>query len=309
MTGKDILKEMDALRAVFDSEDFSGKVFYRTLMSRHTSLGIGGPADVFVVPSDIKSLSHIVVAAQQVGMPFVPVGGGTNILVRDKGIRGIVLCLSGLDRISNEGSGKIRADAGVQLQKVVSFAKKSSLSGMEGLSGIPGTLGGAIAGNAGAFGYEMKDIISDITLMGTDGIITIADVRSIVFDYRRAELPEGSIILSASLQLRPDDLQEISRKTDEYLRQKKATQPIGERSAGCVFKNPSGIPAGRLIDEAGCKGLRVGAVEVSPVHANFFIAKKGATAEDFLRLMDKVARRVKEQFGIVLEPEIRILGC
>jgi UDP-N-acetylmuramate dehydrogenase len=190
----------------------------------------------------------------------------------------------------------------------VAYSKREGLRGLEGLAGIPGQVGGAIAGNAGSYGTEIKDIVASVTLIDLEGRTLVLGREDIAFGYRSAELPRGSMVLGAELRLargRPD---EVARRIGKWLETKKKTQPLGKRSAGCVFKNPPGDSAGRLIDRAGCKGMRVGAIEVSGLHADFFINTGGGSARDFLRLMDRVAERVRAAFGIELEPEIRIVG-
>jgi len=296
------------LDLIFKGGDFRGSVLYGEPLSKHTSLRIGGPADVFIVPSDMDSLKYILRASYKAGLPIVVLGGGSNVLISDEGVRAVVISLSEFDAIGLEGS-ILRAGAGVGLQGVVNYAGKNGLSGIEGLSGIPGTVGGAVAGNAGSFGTEIKDVLVEVSIVGKDGVEGIMSAESLGLGYRKADIPEGSVIVDATLRLKKDEPQEVLRRITEYLRQKKTTQPIGERSAGCVFKNPKGISAGKLIEDAGCKGLRYGGVEVSPMHANFFVAKGRARAGDFLRLMDEVSKKVKDAFGIVLEPEIKIIGC
>jgi len=296
------------LDLIFKGGDFRGSVLYGEPLSKHTSLRIGGPADVFIVPSDMDSLKYILRASYKAGLPIVVLGGGSNVLISDEGVRAVVISLSEFDAIGLEGS-ILRAGAGVGLQGVVNYAGKNGLSGIEGLSGIPGTVGGAVAGNAGSFGTEIKDVLVEVSIVGKHGVEGIMSAESLGLGYRKADIPEGSVIVDATLRLKKDEPQEVLRRITEYLRQKKTTQPIGERSAGCVFKNPKGISAGKLIEDAGCKGLRYGGVEVSPMHANFFVAKGRARAGDFLRLMDEVSKKVKDAFGIVLEPEIKIIGC
>lgn len=296
------------LETIFKSGGFRGDVLYREPLSKHTSLRIGGPADAFIVPSDMDSLKYILKSSYKAGLPIIVLGGGTNVLISDDGVRAIVISLSEFNEISLDGT-VLRVGAGVGLQGLVNHAGKNGLSGIEGLSGIPGTVGGAVAGNAGSFGTEIKDVLTEVSIVGKDGVVGIMSAEALGLEYRKANIPEGSVIVDAILRLKKDEPKEVLRRITEYLRQKKTTQPIGERSAGCVFKNPKGVSAGKLIEEAGCKGLRYAGVEVSPVHANFFIAKGRARAEDFLRLMDVVSKRVKDAFGIVLEPEIKTIGC
>lgn len=285
---------------------------YDEPMKHHTSLHLGGPADVFIIPPDIKSLSQALEIIRRLGLPSLQIGSGTNLLVRDGGIEGVVVAMSGLNglEITAEDAGGVdlRVEAGLSLQQLVGFSKKMGLSGLEGLAGVPGTLGGAVAGNAGAFGYEMKDVIKDITLIEDGWDMKIIRKERIAFGYRSAGLKKGDVVVAADIRLLRDSPRAVAEKIDGFLMQKKAAQPIGQRTAGCVFKNPPDEAAGRLMEQAGLKGLRVGDIEVSPVHANFFVNRGEGSAEDFLRLMDKVAKKVKTDFGIVLEPEIKIVG-
>lgn len=284
-------------------------------MSMHTSLKIGGPADIALFP-DESSVSELIKTLTREGIPYIVIGGGTNILVKDSGINGAVIFTSKMNSIrqKTEDRGQktdlenISVQSGCSLQKVINLCIDYGLSGMEGLAGIPGSVGGAIAGNAGSFGYEIKDVVKSVNLLMPDGNIRELSANDMGFQYRSANIPSGSIILNSVLSLKKDDPFEIKKRFKEFITEKKSKQPVSKPSAGCVFKNPEDISAGKLIDDAGCKGLRVGDIEVSEMHANFFINVGKATADDFLKLMDIVGRKVKEKFGIILEPEIRILG-
>jgi UDP-N-acetylmuramate dehydrogenase len=190
----------------------------------------------------------------------------------------------------------------------VSFSKEQGYSGIEGLIGIPGSVGGAIAGNAGAFGHSIKNSLVSVKVINPNKGIYEMSASELGLEYRTSKIPEDTVILSANMRLRKDVKEDVVKKTDCFLKQKRKTQPLLEMSAGCVFKNPEGTSAGKLIDEADCKGMRIGDVEVSLVHTNFFINKGNAKASDFLKLMDKVKKRVMKVFGTELEPEIRIMG-
>jgi UDP-N-acetylmuramate dehydrogenase len=198
--------------------------------------------------------------------------------------------------------------SGVPLPKLMSVAKKNGYSGLEPLAGIPGCVGGAVYMNAGSFGTEMRDLIVSVALMNIKGEITIVNADELSFTYRSSGIPDDSVILSANIRLAKDDPAEVGKRMKEYMKRKKAAQPLGEFSAGCVFKNPEKDSAGRLIDAAGCKGMKVGDIEVSTLHANYFINKGKGTCKDFVSLMDKVRAKVKKQSGIKLEPEVRIIG-
>jgi UDP-N-acetylmuramate dehydrogenase len=277
-------------------------------MSMHTSLKIGGPADVALFP-DESSLPELIKTLTKEGIPYVVVGGGTNILVKDRGIDGAVIFTSKMNNITlNAQRLTLNAEAGCSLQKVINLCVEHGLSGMEELAGIPGSVGGAIAGNAGSFGCEIKDVVKSVNLLTADGEIKELSASDICFQYRSAKIPSGSIILNAVLSLKKDEPFEIKKRFIEFINEKKSRQPVSKPSAGCVFKNPKDIATGKLIDDAECKGMRVGDIEVSAMHANFFINTGKGTASDFLKLMDMVSKKVKDKFGIILEPEIRILG-
>ncbi|MEW6739642.1 MAG: UDP-N-acetylmuramate dehydrogenase [Nitrospirota bacterium] len=285
-------------------------------MSMHTSLKIGGPADIALFP-DEPSLPELIKTLTKEGIPYIVIGGGTNILVKDRGIDGAVIFTSKMNNIKSQQSAIsiqqsdeefILVQSGCSLQKVINLCVDEGLSGMEGLAGIPGSMGGAIAGNAGSFGCEIKDVIKSVNLLMPDGGIKELSASDMSFQYRSAKIPSGSIILSAVLSLKKDEPFEIKKRFVEFINEKKSRQPVSKPSAGCVFKNPKDIAAGKLIDDAGCKGMRVGDIEVSAMHANFFINTGKGTADDFLKLMDIVGKKVKDKFGIILEPEIRILG-
>jgi UDP-N-acetylmuramate dehydrogenase len=302
----------DKLRESLRTEISGAQIRYDESMTYYTSLHMGGPADVLITPPDIKSLSQALEIMRRLGLPSLPIGGGTNLLVRDGGIEGAVLSmndLKGLETTSEDGGGvDLRVEAGLPLQHLVGFSKKMGLRGVEGLAGIPGTVGGAVSGNSGAFGYEMKDVIKDVTLIEDGWNVKIRKKEQIAFRYRSADLKRDDVVVAADIRLLKDSPEAVAERIEGFLKEKKATQPLGQRTAGCVFKNPPEEAAGRLIEQAGFKGIRVGDIEVSPVHANFFVNRGEGSAEDFLRLMEKVAKKVKTDFGIVLEPEIKIVG-
>lgn len=291
---------------------FQGEVLFGVDMKGRTSLGIGGAADALTTPEDPLSMRNLLVVLRKNGIPFTALGRGTNVLVRDGGVEGVTVSLNAFNRIEvlREGNttAELFVEAGVPLQKLVNFCKEKGYSGIEGLTGIPGSVGGAIYGNAGSFGYEIKDALVSVAIIDAKGVLERFKAAGLGFEYRRSEIPEREIVLSANIRFRRDDPQAVSSRVGDFFKEKKQRQPVWERSAGCVFKNPEGGHAGRLIDEAGCKGMAVGGVEVSQVHANFFINRGGGTASDFMTLMDRVAEKVKEAFGVVLEPEIVIIG-
>lgn len=307
-----IIADEHLWQEIISPASFSGEVMFGEMMKRHTSLKIGGPADIFVFPQEVISLKNSLVALKKKSIPFMPVGGGTNLLVRDGGIEGVVVSLRDCRRIEVVDDAKelvsLFVESGVPLQKLVSFAKENGFSGLEGLAGIPGSAGGAIAGNAGAYGYSMKSVVISATVMHADGRLAKLGAEELGLEYRKSNMPAGSIMLSANIRLRKDIKEDIAKRGEGFLREKRERQPLSELSAGCVFKNPDGTSAGKLIDESGCKGMRIGDAEVSAVHANFLINKGNASAADFIKLMDAVRAKVLATFGVELETEIKIVG-
>jgi UDP-N-acetylmuramate dehydrogenase len=291
---------------------FEGDMKYREPMSRHTSLRIGGPADFFAIPANLSSLARLIDYLGRNDIAIFPIGAGTNILVRDGGITGAVVCLSafrGIEAIEEDNEHIwLSVHAGTLLQSLVMHAKKHGYAGIEGLAGIPGTVGGAIRGNAGSFGYEIKDVIVSVELMDRQGKIEGVRATDISFRYRTSNIPPAHVLLKSTMKLRKDKPPQVSARVEHFLAVKRARQPIWEPSAGCVFKNPEGLSAGRLIEEAGCKGMRRGDIVVSSIHANFFINAGEGCAADFIALMGEVSEKVKIKFGIGLEPEINIVG-
>jgi UDP-N-acetylmuramate dehydrogenase len=289
-----------------------GDVEFNVPMKDLTSLAIGGPADVVVSPEDPVSMKNLVLLLGRQAAPFLPLGGGTNVLVRDRGIEGVVIRCRAFGRVEilhdTGDTVEVFAEAGVMLQKLVNYCREKGFAGMEGLTGIPGTLGGAICGNAGSFGREIRDVLVSAVVMRADASLERFSTEDLGLRYRGSDVLPGDIVLSANLKLTKDDAQAVAARTDDFFGRKKSAQPIWERSAGCVFRNPEGASAGRLIDEAGCKGMRAGGIEVSSLHANFFVNRGEGRAADYLALMEQVAEKVRKRFGIMLEPEIRVVG-
>ncbi len=302
----------DELKGIIEPGSFRGKMKFSEPMSHHTSLKIGGPVDIMVFPEDPVSLKNVLLAAEKEKIHFFAFGAGTNLLVGDENIEGIAISMREFRSIDftrerDEHTVVLHVGAGVPLAMLVNFAAKNGYSGIEGLAGIPGYVGGALYMNAGSFGMEIKDVIVSVAVMNIHGEIEILGKEDLVFSYRRSNFPEGSIILSSNIILKKDDPADVEKRTRDFLTKKKATQPLGELSAGCVFKNPEGDSAGRLIDAAGCKGMRKGDAEVSQVHANYFLNRGRATCRDFEGLMDAVKEKVRKHSGIELEPEVRML--
>lgn len=278
-------------------------------MSRYTTLRIGGIADIIAYPHDTKDLREVVVFAKENNLPCLLLGLGSNLLVTDAGIRGVVVCLRrSFKGIEMVGEYRISCGAGVPLAAAAAFAAEKELSGLEGLAGIPGTVGGALAMNAGAFGMEIKDIVEEVVLMDEKGDILTAKRDELKFSYRNLGLNTGDIILKAVFLLEPGSKGEIRESMKEKSAVRGVTQPLGCATAGSVFKNPPGDFAGRLIEAAGFKGVSVGNAKVSEKHANFIENTGGATSAEILALMERMREGVFQKFGIRLKPEIKVIG-
>jgi UDP-N-acetylmuramate dehydrogenase len=259
-----------------------------------------------VVPSDVEDVIRVIQGARAEGIPFV-VLGGTNVLVRDKGIRGIVMQLKHLTGIHVEANHVVYAQAGVRLPLLMQFALKRNLSGMEWAAGIPGTVGGGVVMNAGTRLGEMKDVLRAVDFVNLRGQRVRVDAFNLSFAYRKTALPKG-IVVGAWVQLTFSTRENVEAKTKEYLRYRRATQPLTIPNAGSVFKNPPGDSAGRLIEAAGLKGVRVGDAEVSTKHANFIVNRGTATAAQVLALIRKVRQTVARKFSVSLQLEWKIIG-
>ncbi len=291
---------------------FAGEVRLSEPMSMHTSLGIGGPADAMVFPENVGQLVDIVKGAWSEGVPAFIIGNGTNLLVKDGGIDGLVINLAKLDWIIKEnvegGDIAIRSGAGTPLPKLANFCADEGLSGLEFAAGIPGTVGGAVYMNAGAYGYEIKDILYKTLLIKEDGKASELIAGETRKEYRHGGIPENAAVAEAWFRLVPGDPGAIKARASEFIKKRRASQPLAEKSAGSTFKNPPGEKAWKLIEGAGLKGLSVGGAAVSGKHANFLINASGATAKDFIALMEIVKQKVKDKTGFDLEPEVKIVG-
>ncbi len=292
-----------------DIDRFKGRLRFNVPMSRHTSLGVGGDADVLAVPVDENDMQTILHFAGDKGYPLLVMGGGTNLLVKDGGVRGVVLDLSeGFGAITMMGENRIEAGAGVRLSELVSLCKEKGLSGLEFAAGIPGCVGGAVAMNAGAYGGEMKDIVEGIEVVNRTGKVSFIKALDIGFIYRGTGLPMDVIILKARMQLLQSSTDEVKKQIADNRVRRRSSQAINLPNAGSVFKNPENMSAGRLIEEAGLKGLRQGGAQISEVHANCIVNLGNAKACDVLALIAEVRDSVYQRTGILLEPEIKVVG-
>ena len=289
------------------ARELRGEAKWDEPMAAHTALRIGGPADLFIEPDDLDDLKGAVDALNAEGIQYFVIGGGYNLLVRDGGFRGCAISLRRLDILKPLPGARLAVGAGVHNGMLCRVAAENCLSGVEFLSGIPGSFGGALAMNAGAHGCEtLQRVESLVTLRG--GEIVTRQGKELQFGYRFLALDPGEIVVSALLRMEEAERREVEERMAGYLVHRGGAQRVSFPSAGSYFKNPPGQQAWRLIDQAGMRGVQVGGAQVSEVHANFLINRGGATATDMLALAALVKVRVQETSGVELEEEVRVLG-
>lgn len=296
---------------------FKGTVLSKEPMNKHTSFRIGGPAELMVFPSDEAELAGIIKSARSGKLPLFILGEGTNLLVRDKGIKGVVIsltsrlagnCFRNIVHLKEEsGWTYIYAGAGVALSRLLNYTVQKSLSGMEFTAGIPGSLGGAVIMNAGSYGNEMKDILDSVRIVDRTGNINDIPAKDIIFQYRCAHIP-GVAVAGAVLKLRTGDQVKIKSAIKNNLLTKKTSQPISKPSAGSIFKNPEGMKVWTLIDSVGMRGVQAGGAMVSEKHTNYIVNKGNASARDVISLIRQIGSKVEQERGITLELEVRIVG-
>ena len=305
--------------------EIRGQLLFGEPMSRHTSLKVGGPADLYAVPDDADDLKKLLKWFYEQKIPWLAIGRGYNLLVRDKGIRGAVISLERFNRIefvphphpdspleaegesAKGAAGYVRAEAGAETLAVVRFAQECGLGGISFISGIPGTVGGAIKMNAGAYGEGILERTERLTLL-RDWKIRDFSISELDYSYRRLDLQRGDIVLSAVFRLDERDAQHTEEEIHKDIELRRSKHNVGFPSAGSFFKNPTGQAAWRLIDSAGMRGAKVGGAQVSKVHSNFLVNIGGATAQDFLQLSAMVINAVFSTSGVTLEAEVRIVG-
>ena len=277
-------------------------------MACHTSFKIGGPADIFITVSSEQQLSALLKKCKELDVPYMIIGKGSNLLVSDQGIEGAVISLSGIDFIRADGE-KIICGAGAALSEVCRSALDNSLSGLEFAYGIPGSVGGALYMNAGAYGGQMSDVVISARCVNKDGEVVYVDASEMEFGYRTSLFRRsGLTVVSAELGLRKADKTDIEEKMNGFISRRKSKQPLEYPSGGSFFKRPDGNFAGALIEKCGLKGFSVGGAAVSEKHAGFVINKSGATCEDVMSLSGRVSDIVFEKEGIRLEPEVIFIG-
>ena len=278
-------------------------------MSRHTTFRIGGPAELFLVPKSTEEIAGIFKICREEVIPWFVLGNGSNLLVSDKGYQGVVIQLyKGFGEVKVQGC-QITAQAGALLSQIAAAAREESLTGFEFAGGIPGTLGGAVVMNAGAYGGEMKDVIKEVTVLTREGEIRTLQAEELAMGYRTSAIKEaGYIVLSAVLSLEKGDKEQIKARMQELAGMRSSKQPLQYPSAGSTFKRPEGYFAGKLIMDSGLRGYQVGGAQVSEKHCGFVINTGNATARDVRNLMADVQRIVEEKYGVKLEPEVKFLG-
>lgn len=283
-------------------------VLVREPMSRHTTFRTGGPADLLVQP-EAEQIAPILEVCRKEEIPWTVIGNGSNLLVGDGGIRGVVLEIGKqMSDIVIEGT-VITAGAGAMLSSIASRAAAAELTGMEFASGIPGSLGGAVVMNAGAYGGEMKDILQEVTVLTPEGTVQTLSVEELELSYRHSIIPEkGYLVINAILKLQQGNADEIQSIMDDLKEKRVSKQPLEYPSAGSTFKRPEGYFAGKLIQDAGLRGFRVGGAQVSEKHCGFIINRDQATSTDICQLMQQVSEIVYEKFGVRLEPEVKKIG-
>lgn len=286
-----------------------GEVLWQELMSNHTTFRIGGPADIMIQPNSIEDLIRALGIIKDVNVPYLIIGAGSNLLVRDKGIRGVVIKIgSGFDEISVTDQ-TLTAGSGATLTKIARTAQKFGLKGLEFAVGIPGTVGGALVMNAGAYGGEISQVLQTATVLTKDGQIKTLENKDLHFGYRHSRfLEEKLIALSATFFLEKEDKEIILNHMRELTEKRRSKQPIHMPCAGSVFRRPPDCYVGPMVENAGLKGYRIGGAEVSTKHAGFIVNVGGATCKDVLDLINFIQETIKNKYGVSLEPEIKVVG-
>ena len=276
-------------------------------MAAHTSFNIGGPADIFVTPESIDQLTALLNLCRTNEIPHIVIGRGTNLLVRDKGIRGVVICTFGQLKRFTVKDTKIEAEAGALLSAAANAAQENELTGFEFASGIPGTIGGAVVMNAGAYGGQMDAVVFETMAVNENGEIIRLSNAEHGFGYRESVFQKnGAIILKTIIELKKGDKDEIKAKMDEYNSRRKRTQPLNLPSCGSTFRRAEGCYTGKLIEEAGLKGFQIGGAQVSEKHGGFIVNRGGAAAKDVLQLIKHVQEKIYEVAGVNLVPEVKV---
>ncbi|KYD10682.1 MULTISPECIES: UDP-N-acetylmuramate dehydrogenase [Heyndrickxia] len=278
------------------------------LLKNHTYTKLGGKADIFLTPSTYEEVQTVVKFAKRENVPFTLLGNGSNLIVKDGGIRGIVILLENFNRISVE-ENFLTAQSGAAIIDASQYALKEKLTGLEFACGIPGTVGGALFMNAGAYGGEIKDVLDHAIVIDRNGEVVKRTAEDLELSYRTSNIPEkGDIVLEAIFKLKPGNYEEIKAIMDDLTFKRESKQPLEYPSCGSVFKRPPGYFAGKLIQDSGLQGKQIGGAQVSTKHAGFIVNKDNATAEEYISLIKYVQKTVKEKFNVELEREVKIIG-
>jgi UDP-N-acetylmuramate dehydrogenase len=285
-----------------------GRCLFDEPMSRHTSFRIGGPADLLVIPADEADLQSVLSFLERSGAGYLVLGNGTNLLVLDGGVRGVTIKVAAGFRTVETAGSRLKAGAGHPLPGLVEHCRRLGLSGLEWAAGIPGSVGGALVMNAGAYGGQISDLVTKVWGYLPSGDRLTIPARKVNFGYRHAEYPEGFVIAGAELDLQPGSIRKISAQMNKWMDKRRKNQPLSLPSAGCIFKNPDADSARRLIGVAGMRGKTLGRARVSTKHANFIVNLGGARASEVLRLVELVRSRTRKELEIDLVPEIKTVG-
>ncbi len=297
------------IRSVLEILDES-MVFVREPMSKHTTFRIGGPADLFLTPESIGQIESLCQLFRKEKIPYLVLGNGSNVLVGDQGIRGVVIQMGNRFASCEVSGNALKAQAGIKLSRLSGIALEHNLTGLEFAAGIPGTFGGALFMNAGAYEGEMSQVVTKVCYLDVNGMVREVPKEECSFGYRSSIFTKNPelIVLGGTVQLEQGDASQIRAKMDDFAERRVSKQPLHLPSAGSTFKRPEGHFAGKLIQDAGLMGLRVGGASISEKHAGFVVNDRGATAKDVRNLMEEVQMRVMEKYGVMLEPEVRFLG-
>jgi len=280
-------------------------------MSKHTTFRVGGPAEAMYMASDLNTLRNVIRYLIERDIPYVVIGNGSNLLVKDGGLEGVAIFLCGALASCEKSCTEeftLMAGAGLGLDGLLNCCRRSGLGGLEFLAGIPGSVGGATVMNSGAYGSEIQSRVRDVHLIIPPGNLAVRKRSELKFSYRALFVEQGSVIVQVSFKLEEEKEEDISKNIMEFLVRRKKRQPLQYPSAGSVFKNPPGDYAGRLLDSVGLKGEKIGGAMISEKHSNFIVNTGGATAQDILKLISLARDKVKKETGVELEPEIRVMG-
>ncbi|MFQ6999833.1 MAG: UDP-N-acetylmuramate dehydrogenase [Clostridium sp.] len=296
------------LKNLFSNIYSKDEVKINALMKEHINFEVGGPADILLIPSKVEQIIESIKICKENNIPYFVMGNGSNLLVKDGGIRGVVIKLTGLTNLEvNEE--EIKADCGVMLKELSDKALENSLTGLEFACGIPGSVGGAVFMNAGAYNGEIKNVIKEAEVITSSGEIVTLSKDELELGYRTSKvMKDNSIVINATFKLEKGNKEEIKETIDDLTQKREEKQPLEYPSAGSTFKRPEGYFAGKLIQDSGLKGYSIGGAAVSSKHSGFVINKGNATAKDILDLIAYIQEEVKKQFGVELHTEVRIIG-